>query len=249
MRRNLSKNSDASSPSQKENPGRGVKNKMDNAKRVYYFVISNGNKKVELFKIEKTVKKTVITSALFPKIGLPSLHTTFHKANPPFFPKNIIQLRGRDGTLIRKDVGNPSVVEFGGVMINLKIDWKNVKSFAKKTFSDKYVHDITKFGEYTTTCFFQGKFKAINLKIDNLIREGALALIPKKNGFGTPPPGHNINYVSVIFGEKAEDTIGVLFLGCQPPPPMKEVENKWKLPNLQYAAFAVGKRKIGNTND
>jgi hypothetical protein len=221
----------------------------------FYFLLRHDGKTIPLLTFRLNDSQTIITSPLFKELRLPALHTTVHQPSDSH-PTTVMHLRESVDTDIKTLMRNnlnqtsPTLLDLGGLMVDLHIKWDTLKPFRKQSFTDSFTLDIKDFGVYLTVYSVQGRQDEIHGHFKQLLDDNkALMVVPHADGFGTVPGGTKVNYTQCIFEGTRDVTIGVLALGCSEVDTAQiEGGEPWDsslLGKMKYAVFAPEKRYVG----
>ncbi len=177
----------------------------------YFVTATCDGVETEILKFEQSTRSAVIVMSGMGRItDTKSIHITHHRPKRGL-PTRIMHMSDASGTDVRHAL-DPTVrmVELGQLIVNLgDLDWNSTKPFRRTAYRAKYVHDVAARGPHIDARFYLGDPAAISEAMSRrLSPERHEMLMLKPSGFGTPPGGHEITTVQILFDDEADETLG-----------------------------------------
>lgn len=210
----------------------------------------NKNQKIhELFRFRLKDKQTVYYSRLYPSLGLPNIHTTWHDKNSRN-KNSIIHIKGsqKKNSYLENilNINSTTVFMYPFEMVDLhEINWTTIKEIELNKTNITIIPNL--FPKYITAYFFQGNKTLLPIVIEKFINsKDAIAFFPFYDGVYSGPKGHPMKCFTFIYEFNSNTSIGGVILGAQPPkggykPNIVKPINKGSM-----VAFAPGKEKVIN---
>jgi hypothetical protein len=213
------------------------------SRRRYYVVAGRGEHEVELLKVEQTPLRTVIASPLVARmVGTASIHVTHHEPKHGHATGAIHISDARASRALLRVDPSADVIHLGMLMLDLSdLEWPPERPFAKTAYDEKWRMEIDREGVYVNAHLYYGRPEAITSAIRAYLESDSFAFFhPIRDGFGTAPGGHPVNYTQLVFDNAAVPTVGCLLATAEPPTPSEQEARPWTLGPLSWVAYGTG---------